>query len=520
MLCQTPQLGFIILNAKFFQSTVIVSLLTLLSRLLGFVRDMLIARTLGVELATDAFFIAFKVPNLFRRLFVEGAFAHAFIPVLADYQAAGDKIQVQTFMANSAGALVLLMTLVSLIGMVIAPLLIWVLAPGFAIQVELRELTAVLLQWCMPYLLFVTLVAWAGSVLNAHGHFAMPAFTPALLNIVMIITMLVVMPSSSQPVTLLAASVSVAGLLQLIVQLPLLARLNLLRVRFDFKHPGVRRFFSLLLPTIFSVSVTQINLLLDTLVASLLSPGSVSWLYYSDRLVEFPLAVLGMALAAVILPNLAKHHAANDVLAFQQALNAGVRMVWLLALPATAGLIVLAKPVLTTLFQYHEFTIHDVNQTSQSLIAYALGLPAYMLIKVLIPGFTSRQQNSLLVRYGIYAMLVSLFGNVLAIPFAHAGLALATSLGAWCNAGLLLRKLHQDKLLSMGKHEWVFFVRLGLAVFVMVAVLVNYVDATMWFTWSAWTRIAWLAFWVGVTMLLYGASLLSLGFKKRDMGLH
>ncbi|WP_157844941.1 murein biosynthesis integral membrane protein MurJ, partial [Methylocucumis oryzae] len=227
----------------------------------------------------------------------------------------------------------------------------------------------------------------------------------------------------------------------------------------------------------------------DTLVASLLSPGSVSWLYYSDRLVEFPLAVLGMALAAVILPNLAKHHAANDVLGFQQALNAGVRMVWLLALPATAGLIVLAKPVLTTLFQYHEFTIHDVNQTSQSLIAYALGLPAYMLIKVLIPGFTSRQQSQLLVRYGIYAMLTSLLGNVLAIPFAHAGLALATSLGAWCNAGLLLRKLHQDKLLSIGKHELVFFVRLSLAVLVMVAVLVNYVDATMWFTWNALTRV-------------------------------
>ncbi|WP_275575229.1 lipid II flippase MurJ, partial [Methylocucumis oryzae] len=257
------------------------------------------------------FFIAFKVPNLFRRLFVEGAFAHAFVPVLADYQATGDKIQVQSFMANSAGALMLLMTLVSLLGVVIAPLLIWVLAPGFAIHEELRELTAVLLQWCMPYLLFVTLVAWAGSVLNAHGHFAMPAFTPALLNIVMIMTMLAVMPSSSQPVTLLAASVSVAGLLQLIVQLPLLSRLNLLpKLSFDFKHPGVRRFFSLLLPTIFSVSVTQINLLLDTLVASLLSPGSVSWLYYSDRLVEFPLAVLGMALAAVILPNLAKHHAA------------------------------------------------------------------------------------------------------------------------------------------------------------------------------------------------------------------
>jgi len=325
--------------------------------------------------------------------------------------------------------------------MVMAPLLIGLLAPGFSWQGGQYELAVQLLRICLPYLLFVALLALASSILNAYGQFAVPALTPALLNIVMIIAAVWWAPLlSSEPITALAWGVFAAGAVQVLFQVPALMRLGLMpRLRVDFYDAGIKRLFGQVVPAIFSVSITQVNLLLDTLVASFLATGSVSWLYYSDRLVEFPLGILGIALSTVILPTLAKNHAKQDPSAFSDALDWGLRLVLLIGMPATIGLILLAEPMLSTLFQYHEFGVQDVHMAGQSLKAYALGLLGYLLIRLLISGFTARSDLKTPVRYGIYAMTASLALNALALPFAHAGLALATSLGAWFNAGLLLK---------------------------------------------------------------------------------
>ena len=301
------------MSRHLFKSTVIVSSMTLISRILGFVRDMLIARIFGVDVATDAFFVAFKIPNFFRRLFAEGAFAHAFIPVLADYKEQGSKADLKVFVDKTAGTLAGILMLLTLIGVVVAPVLILLLAPGFAWQGSQYELAVLLLKITFPYLLFISLVAFAGAILNAHDKFAIPALTPVFLNISMIVAAIWFAPLMEQPIVALAWGVFAAGIIQVCFQIPSLMRLGLLpRFRWGYNDPGVKKTISLMLPAIFSVSVTQINLLLDTLVASFLTVGSVSWLYYSDRLVEFPLGMLGLALGTVILPKLAKDYAMED----------------------------------------------------------------------------------------------------------------------------------------------------------------------------------------------------------------
>ncbi len=508
----------LILSRKMFKSTLVVSSMTIISRLLGFVRDMLIARIFGVDLATDAFFVAFKIPNFLRRLFAEGAFAHAFVPVLSDYQAQGDKIALKQFVDKTAGTLALMLILTTLASVVVAPLLIWTLAPGFAWQGTQHDLAVLMLQISLPYLFFITLVAFAGSILNAHAQFVVPAITPAFLNICMIIAALWLAPLMAQPIVALAWGIFAAGMTQLLIQIPALIRLGLMpRLRLDFHDVGVKRVIKQLLPAIFSVSVTQINLLLDTLIASFLTVGSVSWLYYSDRLVEFPLGILGLALGTVILPNLAKHHADDNPTSFSNSLDWGLRLVLLVGLPAAIGLIVLAEPTLSTLFQYHEFTAGDVHFAAQSLRAYAIGLPAYILIKVLVPGFTARQDMKTPVRYGAYAMLVSLALNVLALPLAHAGLALATSLGASFNAMLLLKKLMQDQVFKPNKGWWLFFTRIILASLTMSLSLYYLVDATWWFSWSANERVVNLLKWIMAGLAVYAMTLVLTGLRWRDI---
>ncbi|OTE97923.1 murein biosynthesis integral membrane protein MurJ [Crenothrix sp. D3] len=493
--------------------------MTLISRLLGFVRDMLIARLFGVDLATDAFFVAFKIPNFLRRLFAEGAFAHAFVPVLTDYKEQGSKAALKLFIDKTAGTLAVCLLLMTLAGVVLAPVLILLLAPGFSWQGTQHDLSVLMLQITFPYLLLISLTAFAGSILNAHSKFAIPALTPVFLNICMIATAIWLAPLMDTPVVALAWGVFIAGIVQLLFQIPSLVRLGLLpRPRLDFKDAGVNRVIKLMLPAMFSVSVTQINLLLDTLIASFLTVGSVSWLYYSDRLVEFPLGILGLALGTVILPSLAKNHAAENSVAFSQSLDWGLRLVLLVGMPATIGLFVLAEPMLSTLFQYHEFTINDVHLAAQSLRGYAVGLLGYLLIKVLVPAFTARQEVKTPVRYGIYAMIISLALNiVLVFPLAHAGLALATSLGAFFNAALLLKKLLKDKIYQPANGWLLFFSRVLLASATMTAALYYWVDASWWTAWSSTERVLHLLKWISIGMIIYSVTLLLTGLKPRHL---
>ncbi|MDP3877877.1 MAG: murein biosynthesis integral membrane protein MurJ [Methylobacter sp.] len=510
------------MSRQLFKSTAVVGSMSLVSRLLGFVRDMLIAHIFGVGSATDAFFVAFKIPNFLRRLFAEGAFAHAFVPVLSDYKEHGSQAALKQFIDKTAGTLSVCLLLITALGVFAAPVLIMLLAPGFIRQGSQYELSVQLLQITFPYLFFVTLVAFAGGILNAHGKFAIPALTPVFLNICMIAAAIWLAPLMSEPVTALAWGVFAAGVVQLLFQLPALAHLGLMpRPRLGFDDAGVKRIISLMLPAIFSVSVMQINLLLDTLVASFLSVGSVSWLYYSDRLVEFPLGILGVALATVILPNLSKSHAADDTAAFSHALDWGLRLVVLMGLPATIGLVLLAEPMLSTLFQYHEFGVSDVHFAGLSLKAYSLGLLGFILIKVLVPGFSARGDMKTPVRYGIYALLVSLALNLLLVfPLAHAGLALATSLGAFFNAALLLKKLHKDKVYQPANGWGIFLVRVSLAGGVMAAGLFYGVDAAGWHDWSATERALNLVKWIGLGLLCYTAILLLTGLRLRHLSAH
>ena len=507
------------MSRQLFKSTAIVGSMTLISRLLGFVRDMLIARIFGVDVATDAFFVAFKIPNFLRRLFAEGAFAHAFVPVLAEYKEQGSKAALKLFIDRTAGTLTLILMLMTLVGMVAAPLLILLLAPGFAWQGTQHDLAVLMLQITFPYLLFIGLVAFAGGILNAHGKFAIPALTPVFLNISMIAAAIWLAPLMEEPVMALAWGVFAAGVVQVLFQVPALMSLGLMpRFKLGFGDPGVNKIIGLTLPAIFSVSITQINLLLDTLIASFLTVGSVSWLYYSDRLVDFPLGILGLALGTVILPGLAKNHAAEDAAAFSNSLDWGLRLVLLVGMPATIGLLLLAEPMLSTLFQYNEFSVSDVHYAGMSLRAYAVGLLAYIVIKVLVPGFTSRRDMKTPVRYGMYAMIVSLVLNVaLVFPLAHAGLALATSLGAFFNAVLLLKKLLQEKVYQPTRGWWLFFIRVLLASAAMSAVLYYLVDASWWNQWSSGQRVLNLLKWIVIGLAVYAATLVLMGLKLRHL---
>ena len=503
------------MSQQLFKSSAIVSSMTLISRVLGFVRDMLIARIFGVDLATDAFFVAFKIPNFFRRLFAEGAFAHVFVPVLIANKKQGKQEALILLIERTAGTLAVILATITLLSMLVAPLLIWMLAPGFAWQGLQHDLAVKMLQITLPYLFFIGLVAFAGSILNSQGKFAIPALTPVFLNITMIVAAIYLAPEIDVPVIALAWGVFAAGVVQLLFQVPALMRLGLIkRFRLGFHDAEVNKILGLMVPAIFSVSITQINLLVDTLIASFLKPGSVSWLYYADRLVEFPLGLLGLALGAVILPNLASSHAEEDAQAFSNSLDWGLRLVLLIGMPATIGLFLLAEPMLSTLFQYKEFSVSDVYYSGLSLKAYSLGLIAYVAIKVLVPGFTSRQDVKTPVRFGMYAMLASLALNVVLVyPLEHAGLALATSLGAFINAYLLLKKLLKDGIYCPVKCWQLFIGRILLASMIMSAALYYWVDVNWWGQWGALERLLNLTKWILIGGGVYGGTLFILGFK-------
>ncbi|MEN8216048.1 MAG: murein biosynthesis integral membrane protein MurJ [Pseudomonadota bacterium] len=504
------------MTKKLLKSTAVVGGLTLISRILGFIRDMVIAYVFGASTSADAFFVAFKIPNFMRRLFGEGAFSQAFIPVISEYKTQRDKAEVKHLVNHVAGHLGGVLLLVTVIGIVIAPLLVLIFAPGFFQNKEKYDLTIAMLQITFPYLLFIALTAFAGAVLNTYGQFAVPALTPVLLNVCMIGAALWIAPSLEQPVMALAYAVFFAGLIQLAFQLPFLHRLHLLpKPSFKRHDEGVSRIYRLMLPALFGVSVSQINLLIDTLMASFLVTGSISWLYYSDRLMEFPLAIFGLALATVMLPDLSKSVAQGDMQKYSKTLDWALRWLFLILIPSMLGLIILAAPILTTLFHNGEFSDNDVIRTSHSLIAYSVGLVGFVLIKVLASGFYSRQDTRTPVKIAVIAMVANMVLNLILIwPLAHAGLALATSLAALLNAGLLYRGLRTEGVFQPQPGWRRFLLRIAMASGCMVLLLWwGSGPLDIWLNMGTLERALHLSGWIVAALVVYFASLVIFGFR-------
>ncbi len=426
-------------------NSAIVGGATMSSRVLGMVRDVVFAVLFGAGGAMDAFFVAFKVPNFLRRLFAEGAFNQAFIPVLTETRRLEGEEGVRRLIAATQVTLGAVVGLITVTAMAASPLVAWLFAPGFHDDGVKLAQTASFLRLTFPYLWFISLTALGQSVLNTYGRFAAPAVTPVILNLCLIGSAFWLTPQFDVPMTGLAWGVLLAGLLQWVWLWPSLLQLGVWQPwRLKESHAGVRRIGRLMVPALFGVSVSQINLLLDTVLASLLKDGSVGWLYYSDRLSELPLGVIGIAIATVLLPRLSEQAAHSDPGDFRRTLGWALKVVLFIGLPAMMALIVLAQPLLSTLFQYQAFTATDVLFSSRSLMAYALGLPAFMLIKILAPGFFSRQDTKTPVKIGIWAMVLNMVFNLLLIwPLAHVGLALATSMSAWFNALMLAWTLNR-----------------------------------------------------------------------------
>ena len=502
------------------RSTGVVSIMTMLSRVLGLVRDVTFANLFGAGSGADAFFVAFKIPNFFRRLFAEGAFNQAFVPILTEYKTQKDHVAVRLLVSNTAGALAGVLSVVTLLVVFASSYVVYIFAPGFAALPEKMEMAGDMLQITFPYLLLISLTAFSGSILNSFGRFAAPAFTPVILNIVLISCAFFLSPLFDQPIMALAWGVLLAGGVQLIFQFPFLKRIDLLPApRWGWNDVGVVRIRTLMIPALFGVSVGQINLLLDTVLASFLESGSVSWLYYSDRLMELPLGVFGIAIATVILPSLSSKHAEKSSDAFSETLNWAVRMVLLIGLPSTVALGVLAEPLLVTLFQYGEFGAADVAKASLSLRAYAAGLLGFMLIKVLAPGYFARQDTKTPVKIGIFAMVANMVLNlVLIVPLAHAGLALATSISAFLNAGLLLLGLIRSGVFQF-QGGWVrFCVQLVLANTALLAILVVLNQpAENWLQWGITMRVSWVALLVTAGMGGYFVVLGLAGMRPRHL---
>lgn len=497
------------MSKSLLKSSGIVSLMTLLSRVLGFVRDVMFASAFGASAGMDAFLVALKIPNFGRRMFAEGAFSQAFVPVFTEVKTTRPHEEVRDLVAVTMGTLGGVLAIITLIGCLAAPLLLWLFAPGFGADPAKQALGTELLRWTFPYLMFISLTAMASGVLNSYGQFAIPAVTPVILNLCLIASAFI----DAGSVRVLAYAVFVAGILQFMFQWPALIKLRLLpRPRWGWKDLRVRRVVTLMVPILFGASVQQISLLLDTILASLLVTGSVSWLYYADRLMEFPLGIFSIAVATVILPSLAVQHANKSPEDFAATLDWGLRTILLIGVPAALGLLLLAGPLTTTLFQYNAFNPHDVRMTMIALMAYSFGFMGFSLVKVLIPGFFARQETRTPVRIGLIAiasgmaMSAGFVGLSVWLDFEapHAGLALATSLSAWINAGLLFRRLRKDGIYQAQPGWGAFALRLLLANVLMAAALLLLTPAlSEWLAASLETRGLWTLGLVTTAVLVY-----------------
>jgi putative peptidoglycan lipid II flippase len=495
--------------------------MTLISRVLGLARDVVIARVFGVGDGVDAFLVANKIPNFMRRLFAEGAFNQAFVPVLSEYRSTKSLSDVQQLINAVAGSLGGFLLIFTFVAVVAAPLIAVPIAYGFTDEPDKFALLVEMLRITFPYLLLVSMTALCGSILNSYSLFAVPAVTPALLNVSLIVCSLFLVPYMRVPELALAWAVLIGGVAQLLFQLPFLARMRLMPVpKVGKYHEGVERIKKLMVPALFGVSVSQINLLFDTLIATMLVSGSVAWLYYSDRLMELPLGTFGIAIAIVVLPSLSRKHATSSLNDFSETLDWAFRLVVLIAIPSALALIVIAEPLLIALFHNDKFTATDVASSAGSLKAYAVGLIAFMSIKIFAPGYYARQNTSTPVKIGIVAMVSNMVMNLVFFigGLAHVGLALATSLAAFLNAGLLLRGLTVDGVFKFQPGWGIFLLRVVLANALMVFFLVSFAgDWQDWLSWTMTDKIARLGILVVGAVFIYAAVLFAAGIRWRHI---
>ena len=503
--------------------------MTLLSRILGLIRDVVIANIIGAGAAADVFLFANRIPNFLRRLFAEGAFSQAFVPVLAEYQKSGDMNKTREFIGKVSGTLGGLVSIVTLLAMIGSPIVAAIFGTGWFIDwvndgpnAHKFEQASLLLKITFPYLWFITFVALSGAVLNTIGKFGVMSFSPVLLNIAMIATALLLAPRLESPDLALAIGIFLGGLLQFLFQIPFLKQAGLLvKPKWAWNDPGVKKIRTLMIPALFGVSVSQINLLLDTFIASFLMTGSISWLYYSDRLLEFPLGLFGIAISTVILPTLARQHvnrsdpSQQSGLDFRNTMDWGVRMILLLGVPAMVGIAVLAQPMLLVLFMRGQFTLSDVQAASLSLWAFNAGLLSFMLIKILANGYYARQNTKTPVKIGIIAMVANMGFNLLAVPFSYVGLAMASAMSATLNAFLLYRGLAKSEVYRFTRQSAVFFLKVLIAALIMGALIWFYCPPLhLWHSMNFFNRIHWLLWLIGLAVLSYVSILLILGVRK------
>jgi putative peptidoglycan lipid II flippase len=498
-----------------------VGSMTFVSRILGFVRDTLIARVFGAGMLSDAFIVAFKIPNLLRRVSAEGAFSQAFVPILAEYKSQRSIDETHSLISRVATWLGLILVVVTLLGMLAAPWIVALIAPGFTADHAKMQLTVELLRITFPYIFFISLVSMAGGVLNTFNRFGIPAFTPVWLNVSMIAAVLFFADHFAEPIKVLAWAVFFGGFLQLMFQIPFLRQIGLLP-KFDLYHndDGVWRILKLMGPAVLGVSVAQISMITNTIFASFLKTGSVSWLYYADRLMEFPTGVLGVALGTILLPSLSKAYAGKDEGEYSELLDWGLRLTFILAAPAAVALAVLAAPLVIALFHYGKFTGHDALMTEQALVAYSVGLIGLILVKILAPGFYARQNIKTPVKIAIFTLVVTQLMNVVFIfilPLQHAGLALAIGLGACINAGLLYYHLRKANVYQPQPGWFIFLLKLFLALSVMgIALYFAKGDTNAWLHFGLMKRLLYICGLVILGGVSYFATLMLLGFKPRD----
>ncbi len=513
---------------KLLKSTVTVGGATVLSRILGFVRDVVLAKMFGASGETDAFFLAFRIPNFMRRLFAEGSFSLAFVPVLSEYKAKGDRQALRDLVDHVTGTLAAILLVLISVGIIAAPLVLSIFAPGWLADDRPEfDLSAGMLRITFPYIMLISLTALAGGILNTFERFLVPALTPILLNLSLISAALLLSQHMEVPVTALAWGVLAAGFAQLFIQVPALMRLGLMpRPRWGWRHSGVRRIMSLMIPTLFGSSVAQVNLLVDSIIATFLVTGSVSWLYYSDRLLEFPLGVLGIALATVILPNLSQKHALESTEAFSATIDWALRLAVIITVPAAVGLVILSSPILITLFQYDAFMPDDVRMASYSLIAYSIGLPAFISVKVLAPGYYARQDTRTPVKIAVAAMVTNMGLNLIFVGLLlfkgfegpHAGLALASSAAAYLNAGLFYHGLRKRGV-YMPEKGWIrLWAAVILACAAMAALLLFMThDTQRWLDATAMLRVKNLSLTIVFGVIVYIFTSMILGLKTHDL---
>lgn len=496
-----------------------ISSLTLLSRILGFIRDMLMARIFGAGMANEAFVIAYRLPNLLRRMFAEGAFSQAFVPIFSEYKGRRGQDETKLLVDHVTTLLAIILFVITLIGIVAAPILVYVTAPGFVATPEKFNLTVQLLRITSPYIFFISLVAVAAGMLNTYNKYWISAFSPVLLNVCFIGTMLWVVPYFEQPIFALAWAVCLAGVLQLAFQIPFLKKIGMLpRWRFSLKDEGVWRVLKQMGPAVFGVSISQISLVINTIFASFMVTGSVSWLFYADRLMEVPAGLLGVAISTILLTSLSKYHAERNTVEYSKMLDWGLRLTIMFTLPAALSLGLIAVPLLSTFFQGGAFVAHDVLMTRNALVGYSVGLIGMLLVKVLAPAFYARQDIRTPVKIGIITLIATQIMNLIFIGwFQHAGLALAIGLGSCINSGILFYLLRKRGLYQPESGWLKFFIKVLIALLALGLVLWFGMGTEQhWLTTHGWPRIVHLTWLVLLGIVVYFAVLAILGFRLRD----